>query len=237
MTRLIWRPIDRWPRAQTVNRETHNFKSTEKVYEDGKNYATYKRKEVPWTQTRDDLLRELRLIGVEEAQLQLAITENDLRIDGEIKANARLKHPGVILSFIHPEVGAVLFACDRWTTWQANARGVAKGLEALRLVDRYGITQSFEQYTGWKALPSGVPMPAAGGSQMTVDEAAEYLIAKAHPTASDPPYAAQRVIEDGDLRERIYRQGAKRLHPDVGGSHEEWTRFEEAKRMLDKYAS
>src|SRR5205807_7195892 len=125
------------------------------------------------------------------------ITERDLRIDGEVRADARLKHPGVIVSFIHPQVGPVIFACDKWTTWQANARGIAKGLEALRLVDRYGITQSFEQYRGWKALPSGIPMPAG---EMTVEEAAKYLIAKAHPTASDPPYAMSRVIADRGLR-------------------------------------
>jgi hypothetical protein len=221
--RLIWRPIDRWPRAQTVNREYSQFKRRE--------HDSYRRQEIPWSETRSDLERELRQIGVREAQVQLALTERDIRIDGEIRANAKLLHPGVVLSFVHPKVGPVLFACDRWTTWQANIRGIAKGLEALRLVERYGITQSFEQYTGWKAIGAGVPMPAA---QMTADEAARFIAD--HADASDQPGLADRILADpAKYLDYAYRRAAKALHPDVGGDEVKFKRLQEAKALLDQF--
>ena len=42
----------------------------------------------------------------------------------------------------------------------------------MRKVERYGITKSGQQYTGWKQLGSGTPMPAA---EMTVEEAARVV--------------------------------------------------------------
>lgn len=36
--------------------------------------------------------------------------------------------------------------------WQINLRAIALGLEALRKLDRYGITSRGEQYTGWRAI-------------------------------------------------------------------------------------
>jgi hypothetical protein len=53
---------------------------------------------------------------------------------------------------------AFQFAVDKFATWQDNLRAIALGLEALRKVDRYGITKNSEQYTGWKQLEAG---PAA----------------------------------------------------------------------------
>lgn len=47
---------------------------------------------------------------------------------------------------------AYQFAVDTYTTWQDNLRAIALGLEALRKVERYGITRGTEQYTGWKML-------------------------------------------------------------------------------------
>jgi hypothetical protein len=44
---------------------------------------------------------------------------------------------------------------DPMESWQHNVYAIAKSLEALRLVDRYGVTRRGEQYTGWKALPAG----------------------------------------------------------------------------------
>lgn len=38
--------------------------------------------------------------------------------------------------------------------WQANIRAIAKTLEHLRDLDRWGVTKRGEQYTGWKALPA-----------------------------------------------------------------------------------
>jgi hypothetical protein len=87
--------------------------------------------------------------------------------------------------------------------WQNNVRAIALALEALRKVDRYGVTRGNEQYTGFRALGSGIAVPAA---QMTADEALEFLCIHAGWDAG-PDY------DDPEDIDRAYRQAAKKLHP------------------------
>lgn len=99
----------------------------------------------------------------------------------------------------------------------------ALALEALRKVERYGVTNDNQQYRGFTAIGSGTPMPAV---QMTEMEALEFLRIHAGwdsgPDHDDP--------EDID---RAYRQAAKKLHPDAGGSTVDFQRLQEARRLLD----
>lgn len=205
--RLVWRPLERWPRERTVEREYSPFRRKE-----------YPRTEIGWTTTEWDLVRELNQLRVTEAVIQLALTERDIRIDGQMRANAKLSHPGVVLTFTAPGKGVLTFACDRWTSWQANIRGIAKGLEALRLLDRYGIVETAEQYTGWKELPSGIPLSErAEPEAMSVEQAGRVVvgwISGAHDLATN----ARTAIEDQDYRRFAHRQALKHLHPDAGGT-------------------
>jgi hypothetical protein len=100
---------------------------------------------------------ELEAHGATAAVLQVAYAEGDLRIDGLPYARAQALHPGVILSFNrdgNPKE-RVEFATDRFDRWQDNLRAIALALEALRKVDRYGVTSGGQQYAGFKALPRG----------------------------------------------------------------------------------
>lgn len=229
MTDLIWKPIKTWPREQTVDRERSPFTRPRP--------GAYGRDEVGWVTTRPELIRELRQLGVEEAVVQLAVTDRDIRIDGEIRADARLAHPGVILTFVSPAEGTMTFACDRWTTWQANIRGITKGLEALRLVERYGITSSGEQYAGWKQIGSGIPMSNADPEPMTVEQAGQIVvgwISETHEVARNGRIA----VEDPDYRRYAYRQAVRHLHPDrVGGdtrASDALLRLQAAMKLLDE---
>jgi hypothetical protein len=223
--RLIWRPIDRWPREQTVNRANSPFRT-----KDDRGWRT---RHIPWSTTEEEMRRELRLLNVREAVVQLALTDRDIRNDGQIRANARLLHPGVVLTFTHPKQGPLTFACDKWTSWQANARGIVKGLEALRLLERYGITQSDEQYVGWKELGSATPMgERPGPKKMTIDEAAR-IVAGWVSGPHDLEKNAELVLEDGDYRRFAYRRAAAALHPDKGGDAQAFLRLQEAKELLD----
>lgn len=105
-----------------------------------------------WTSTMHDFQRELRMLDARNVVLQLALKESQIRVDGQPYANAKVAHAGVILSF-ESRVGPLRYVCGEFKTWEANLRAIALGLEALRKVDRYGITRRNEQYTGWKALP------------------------------------------------------------------------------------
>lgn len=129
------RPITLWPHAETRHRRPAAFSAG-------------------WSATVDLLEREIGNLGARHAVIQLAVTEEDIRLDGQIRANARPSHPGAIVSF-DSRHGPLEYATDVFTHWQDNVRAIALGLEALRKVDRYGIAKRGEQYRGWKALPVG----------------------------------------------------------------------------------
>lgn len=111
-----------------------------------------------WTATVDKLVDELRHLKAEKVLLEVDVQESDLRLDGMPRANARAASPGVILTLINVPVAGGLtlrYPCSTFQTWEANVRAIALALEALRKVDRYGVTKRGEQYAGWKALPAG----------------------------------------------------------------------------------
>jgi hypothetical protein len=198
------RPIDVWPGTRTAARKTSPFSAS-------------------WSETSDLLTRELRQLRASHVVLQLAITESDLTLAGWIRANARPSHPGVIVAF-ESKYGPLKYSTDVFHHWQANVRAIALGLEALRKVDRYGITKRGEQYTGWKALGGATPMPAGGGAFASIEDAIAFLHEHAPGIEWDH--------DDRDAVTRAYRAAAKRLHPDVGGSPEDFQRLDEAYRML-----
>jgi hypothetical protein len=130
------------------------------------------------TSTDNLLDRELRMLRASDVVLMVDCAESDIRIDGQLRASARLAKPGVALAFNTRHKGALLFGCGRFRNWQDNLRAIALGLEALRKIERYGIVQSDEQYEGWRAIPQStsavIPNPwhvIAAAARMTEDEA------------------------------------------------------------------
>lgn len=105
-------------------------------------------------------------------------------------------------------------------------------LEALRKVDRYGVTKSGEQYKGWKRLPAGGATPV-----MTARRAAEILVTFADVSdREDFETDVERVLgNDSDAVRWFYLYAAKATHPDVGGSTEGFQLLQEAKRVLDRH--
>jgi hypothetical protein len=224
--RLLLRPIVTWPGELTKDRRPSPFRST-------------------YSETLQILDRELDALAItSDPVIQLAIREEDLRLDGELRANARPEtHPGVILSFTSRRHGELSYPCDTFDRtpyarpaqigWQQNLRAVALGLEALRKVERYGIANRGQQYTGWKQLGAGTPMPAA--STMTVEEAARFIAdhADLEPLGPDDTPWWQLIVEEPDALASGYRRAAKILHPDAGGDAELFKRLQEAKQLLE----
>lgn len=136
MTAFVFRPITTWPGELTRSRRRSPFAASHAA-------------------TLELLRREVRHLKrrlTEPAVIQLSLSDNDIRQDGLPRANARpATHPGVILTF-DSTYGPLRYATDVFTDWHANLRAIALGLEALRRVDRYGITKGGEQYAGWRAL-------------------------------------------------------------------------------------
>ena len=150
-----------------------------------------------YSQTLTLLDRELRHLNADDVVIQLALREDQIRLDGMPKAQATPAHPGVKLSFTSP-YGPLVYRTNAFRKWHANLRAIALGLEALRKVDRYGITKRGEQYTGWKALP-------AGGNQQRAQR------------------GRQLIAEHGSVR-----AAQRATHPDVGGDADDFAAIQAA---------
>lgn len=167
--------------------------------------------------TLDLLDTELDHLHTSEAWLQVVLDDPaGVRLDGQLRANARVTHPGVVLTVVSRDHGTLVYPCDRfegrWSNdppdWQINLRAIALGLRDLRRLDDYGITTRGQQYAGFRELGTGTEV---AGEQMTLDEAAKWLgDAAGWQTSPDPA--------DPDGVKLAYREAAKRHHPDAGGN-------------------
>lgn len=204
MSGITYRPIHVWPREETRDRKRSRFRSG-------------------WSDTVELLKRELRMIGARNVVIQLDLREEDIRLDGLPRANARPSSPRVIISCETAD-GPLSFPCDTWDHWQDNVRAIALTLEHLRAIDRYGVTRHREQYRGWKALP-----PAGETSTtMTTVQAAGFV-------SLHCVYIATEILCDASVWRAAYREAAQRLHPDRGGSIDDFQTLQAAKRVLDKH--
>jgi hypothetical protein len=178
--------------------------------------------EASWSATVELLARELRELGAEQIVIELAdVSDSDFRIDGLPRSNARIGDP-VRVSF-NSRYGPLRYETGRFTRryyrssldgWQCNIRAIALGLEALRKVDRYGITKRGEQYTGWKQLPASTDPADA----IQTREQAWAVIAEHAP-------GIQEVA-------RATRRAAMATHPDRGGDEAEFRKVQRAREVL-----
>jgi hypothetical protein len=149
MMDVRFRPYATWPHGNTlIRRSRHTFKAA-------------------WPATLELLDRELRHLGARDVVIGAALREQDIRLDGWPRADARTPwHPGIEVSFdvidrnwsatavVPRRYVRLVYSTDECAFWQHNVRSIALGLEALRAVDRYGITKRGQQYAGWRALPA-----------------------------------------------------------------------------------
>ena len=191
---------------------------------------------VSWSQALGQLENELVHLGAKDIVIQLALNEDEIRLDGWPKAGVRPSHPGVIVSF-QSKFGSLRYFCDEYDDdlygkrnlvgYQANLRAIGLGLAALRAVDRYGFTKRGEQYTGFKAL-------GAGDGLATRQEAGVML----REMVMGAP-----CIDRGCLIDREHMghpwdvAHAAELalwlaHPDHGGSTEQFEQVQRARRVL-----
>jgi hypothetical protein len=205
MLNAQFRPLDQWPGERTPERRSAPFRAT-------------------YPQTLDLLEYELRHLGARDVIIQVeGLSRDDIRNDGWPRGQWKClqNRPGVIVSFESPK-GAISMPCDKFQDWQDNLRAIAKSLEALRMVDRYGVTRGNEQYRGWAKLEA----PGAKNGKMDRDAAFRFL-AGLHKS---PPENLSRLSSD-QLRD-ICRTARIENHPDRGGSHETFVNIGEAERVL-----
>lgn len=174
-------PMREWPGTMTARRRRSQFASTHSA-------------------TLALLTREMRELGAKHPTLLIALRPEDFRLDGLPRAGRVAAHPGIVLSF-ESKHGPLSYPCDTFDRWQDNLRAIALALEALRKVDRYGVTKRGEQYRGFLALE-----------------------ATAAPAGFEEVNAALRFLESlvngwADRTEpaRLLRGAQRIAHPDAGG--------------------
>jgi len=118
-------PIDKWPGQPTSFTRASNFRAG-------------------YSETLKALDHELTKVFAKTIVIQAFFRADQLRGDGWPYANARPSRSGVILSFSTAK-GAFSFPCDKYSSFDDNLRAIALSLQALRAVDRYGVTQRAEQ--------------------------------------------------------------------------------------------
>lgn len=206
MTTYQFRSIEAWPGERTRVRQRSRFK------------ASYGR-------TLQLLERELDHLGARNTVIEADADASQIRLDGQLRASARLRGPGVILSF-DSKFGPLRYPCDTFDDWQDNLRAIALALEHLRAVDRYGVTRRGEQYTGWSKLPPGGSITVA----MTTEQAARFLA-----DSVDSLYSAAEILQSSNVYALLYRTAAKKLHPDAGGTTAAFQKLQEARRVIERH--
>lgn len=180
---------------------------------------------VSWTTVLDVLEREYDFLDGRNLVIEVDVREDQIRNDGMIRAGAAASSPGARIAF-ESKFGPIIMATDRFVhrtyaskmqqDWQHNVYAIALSLEALRKVDRYGVTKRGEQYTGWKAI-------GATRVQMTDIEALRLLALILDATTDEV---------NADLARAIRRARAI-THPDRNNGHRgQWDQVEEAVSVL-----
>jgi hypothetical protein len=198
----------------------------------GDHQRTQSRFDTTWTKTLAQLGREVEHLAGRDLVLEVDVQERHIRQDGGLRADARAASPAVVVAFETPRHGSMLYRCDRyirgWRSggqdWQENVRAIALTLESLRAVDRYGATETGQQYAGFKAIGGGTAMPS-GSTAMTRDQARDYLLS----LMADPESARNQLP-----LEQLIKRARVKAHPDRhGGDHDLAYRVDEAAKVLE----
>lgn len=203
---LAW-PVG-WPRHTTRKRATFG-QSDRRVGQTWRSigrlsvYEAYKR-----------LSLELERLGARDVVLS---TNLELRNDGQPRSNQpEPRDTGAACYFKHDGRPLVL-ACDKWDRVADNIAAIAKHIDAMRGMDRWGVGSLARAFTGYTALPPASPSNRPWREVIGTQDAG--------------PKAEQLT-----LAETAYRRMAREHHPDNGGSHERMAELnaaiEEARREL-----
>jgi hypothetical protein len=146
-----------------------------------------------------EIRRNITLLG---GRLPVVSSNIPLRQDGDPYSNpGHMNDPGVAVYF-QLKGKPYCMPCDMWHTVEENLWAVAKHIEAMRGMQRWGVGSIEQQFAGFKAL-------AAGENWWDVLECL--------PTA------------DPGIVDKQYRARLRSAHPDTGGSHEAMTRLNKAR--------
>jgi hypothetical protein len=174
-----------------------------------------------YDKTLDKLEYEIGRVDGHDVRIEAGYAPHQIRNDGWPQSKATLAHPACVLYFDCAS-GPLSFPCATYSALAANLHAIALTLECLRAVDRYGVTQSHQQYVGFAALP-----PVA--RELNVEEAAAFIgnIAGAR---------ADLILRSSESYRVAYRHAASKLHPDQNtDGMEDFLKLGQARQLLDAH--
>ncbi len=153
--------------------------------------------------SRGYLLSELTRLG---ARYHTVSTNVNLRRDGLPYAGQSEPNDKGVAVYFELNGKPMCFACDRWDKMGCNIHAVAKSIEAMRGLDRWGCSEILNRaFDGFLMLPSNAE--------------------------SQPSWCKVLDVSPDDPHEKIktnYRLLAKEHHPDQGGSAIKFREVQEA---------
>lgn len=166
--------------------------------------------DMSFARARDEVTRQVTLLVGKYAlaQSNFVISTNiALRRDGlPLASQKQPDDPGVAVYFDYKK-RQVCFACDRWVKIEDNMQAIAKTIDALRGIDRWGTGDMIEAaFKGFTALP------APGNTMKPWREVLGFT-----------PAESRLGVVEGQ-----YKRLRSEKHPDNGGSPEEFHRIQMA---------
>jgi hypothetical protein len=148
----------------------------------------------------NELLEQLRLMGATNVIIS---SNRGVNRDGSFSVARRVIYDVGVAVYFTRKGRDVVLACDQYEEVHDNIRAIGKTIEALRGIERWGASDMLDRaFTGFEALPA----PEQWWQVLGVSPGA-----------------------GADEINRVYREAARRAHPDQGGSDAAMSRLNAAR--------
>jgi len=146
-----------------------------------------------------DIYKQVRLMGGTD----IIISSNmQYKADGMPYYRQSVSDTGVAVYFKNTEGEEQCIPCDSWISLEENMRAIAKTIEAMRGIERWGGKALMNAaFSGFKALPSAIIMPPPDRQHRN------WWVVLGVDFDADAPTVKQ-----------AYRKAQGLAHPDAGGS-------------------
>lgn len=202
-----------WPRTALADRERGRFTKSRTVTSEWSDATRMRHQPISFSDSLRDVQSEVTRAGGTDLRIDHG-GDYDRRSGAPLAGRREPDDPGVVVYWKRAGKGYVL-ACDKYEDRAQNLRAIAKTIEATRGIERWGVVSGEMAFKGYEALPP----PGSTASTSRPRRAPHEVLHIAPDAPRDVVLAA-------------FRARAKDLHPDAGGSHEDFTELVAARDEL-----